>query len=418
MPTARSPMTKIFLAASLGGALALGSFGLYSVGGFDALNNTAATAGSAPTSTSSSTDSPSAEPTPEPTTPAQKMERTAQEAFGADGAQATSKVQQPFPLSDDAAQVLVQQFKGGVVMYTPTYGAVAVHPNVYEHWWRLREYSEFADSEGLPKSWRVENGTLYTAFEKVEIYWDAPQALPRSTEQLGPKDALVIGDSQVTPTSWVGLGLKKAGFTPHMFRCGGVGFVADRDGDCPSYYQGVMSGRWALPGGSPEIIYLDASGNDIHTSENETNVREQTIAHQVQVIRKLQSMYPTAKIVFGGVVSMTESDDPDTLKARRRHEANDIAKITARQTGALFMDTSGWLTLYLEHSDIADGLHLKEKSQYKLATPFANRLRELLSTTTKSPTESSTQPATDTSTQATSQASTQATTEVSTQAGT
>ena len=78
MPTARPPMTKIFLAASLGGALALGSFGLYSVGGFDTLNNTAATAGSAPISTSSSTDSPSAEPTPEPTTPAQKMERTAQ----------------------------------------------------------------------------------------------------------------------------------------------------------------------------------------------------------------------------------------------------------------------------------------------------------------------------------------------------
>ena len=40
----------------------------------------------------------------------------------------------------------------------------------------------------------------------------------------------MIGDSQVTATSWVGLGLKQAGFVPYMFRCGGIGFVTARDG--------------------------------------------------------------------------------------------------------------------------------------------------------------------------------------------
>jgi len=68
------------------------------------------------------------------------------------------------------------------------------------------------------------------------------------------------------------------------FVCGGSGFVAAREGVCPSYYQGVMGGRWALPSGNPGVIYLDASGNDIYIHEDETKAREHANAQQTQVL--------------------------------------------------------------------------------------------------------------------------------------
>ena len=89
-------------------------------------------------------------------------------------------------------------------------------------------------------------------------------------------------------------------------------------------------------------------------------------------------MYPSSKIVLGGVVSMSESAAPDPQKAHKRHTANEAAKVVAQHTGVLFMDTSDWLTLYLAEGDMADGLHLKDETQYKMAAPFAARMRELL----------------------------------------
>ena len=153
-----------------------------------------------------------------------------------------------------------------------------------------------------------------------------------------------------------------------------------REGVCPSYYQGVMGGRWALPNGNPGVIYLDASGNDIYIHEDETKAREHVNAHQTQVIEQLRRMYPSSKIVFGGVVSMDEASAPDKQVAHKRHVANEVARQGARETGVLFMDTSGWQSLYLAEGDMADGVHLKEKAHHKLAGPFATRLRELLGT--------------------------------------
>ena len=385
MPSIKSPIAKVSLTGAVLAVVATGSFGMYSAGGFNAPGSTAAaaTASAVPTQSAleSPSESPSPEPTPEPTTPAQKIERTAQNAFGKEGAQATGEIQAPFSTSADAADMLVQQFKGGVVMYTPKYGPVAVESGVYAHWWKQREYSDFAGWEGLPVSWRSENGVLHTKFEKAELYWDKANGLPRNANVLGAKDALVIGDSQVTSTSWVGLGLKQAGFVPYLFRCGGVGFVTAREGVCPSYYQGVMGGRWALPSGNPGVIYLDASGNDIYIHEDETKAREHVNAHQTQVIEQLRRMYPSSKIVFGGVVSMSEDAATDKQLAHKRHVANEVARQGARETGVLFMDTADWQTIYLTEGDMADGVHLKKEAHHKLAAPFAARLRELLGIT-------------------------------------
>ena len=385
MSSTRPHFKRVTTVGAVLGVFALGSLGLYAVEGSSTPNASAATAHAlnpeSPVVAStdpvaSPTESPSAEPTPE--TVAQQMDRVAQEAFGAEGAHPVGEAQKPFTTSQDAADVTVQQYQGGVVMHTATHGAVAMHTGVYAHWWKQREYSDFAGLEGLPTGWRSENGIIYTTFEKAELYWDTAMNVPRSTTALGAQDALVIGDSQVLPTSWVGLGLSEAGFTSHMFRCGGVGFVASRPGACPSYYQGVMESVWALPGGAPGVIYLDASGNDMYVDEDEAKATEQTQDRQTRVIQQLQRMYPSSKIVLGGVVSMSESAAPDPQKAHKRHTANEAAKVVAQQTGVLFMDTSDWLTLYLAEGDMADGLHLKDETQYKMAAPFAARIRELL----------------------------------------
>ena len=385
MSSTRPHFKRVTTVGAVLGVFALGSLGLYAVEGSSTPNASAATAQAlnpeSPVVAStdpvaSPTESPSAEPTPE--TVAQQMDRVAQEAFGAEGAHPVGEVQKPFTTSQDAADVTVQQYQGGVVMHTAAHGAVAMHSGVYAHWWKQREYSDFAGLEGLPTGWRSESGIIYTTFEKAELYWDTAMNVPRSTTTLGAQDALVIGDSQVLPTSWVGLGLSEAGFTSQMFRCGGVGFVASRPGACPSYYQGVMESVWAPPGGAPGVIYLDASGNDMYVDEDEAKATEQTQDRQTRVIQQLQRMYPSSKIVLGGVVSMSESAAPDPQKAHKRHTANEAAKVVAQQTGVLFMDTSDWLTLYLAEGDMADGLHLKDETQYKMAAPFAARIRELL----------------------------------------
>ena len=250
MPSIKSPIAKVSLTGTILAVVAAGSFGVYSAGGFTVPGGTAATAaaGAEPTQSAqeSPSESPTPEPTPEPTTPAQKMERTAQNAFGKEGAQATGEIQAPFPTSADAADMLVQQFKGGVVMYTPKYGPVAVESGVYEHWWKQRGYSDFAGWEGLPVSWRSKKGVLYTKFEKAELYWDKANGLPRNTNVLGAKDALVIGDSQVTATSWVGLGLKQAGFVPYPLR---RHRFCDRPRGCVPF---LLSGCDGWPLGSAE----------------------------------------------------------------------------------------------------------------------------------------------------------------------
>ena len=84
MPSIKSPIAKVSLTGAVLAVVATGSFGMYSAGGFNAPGSTAAaaTASAVPTQSAleSPSESPSPEPTPEPTTPAQKMERTEQNA--------------------------------------------------------------------------------------------------------------------------------------------------------------------------------------------------------------------------------------------------------------------------------------------------------------------------------------------------
>ena len=315
-----------------------------------------------------------AQPTPAPKTQPiverktltveQQIRDTAQEAFGTAGAQPISDIYRPFP-----EDIQVQRFTGGVITYTKTTGPIAMHGMVYDHWWKAREYSDFKNREGLPTTWHKTGDTIYTQFEHTQLYWDPHTRLARTTQNLGPHDALTIGDSQVWDNSWVGQGLRAAGYTPTMYRCGGTGFIADRPGTCPSYTDGVINNKWALPSGNPGIIYLDASGNDTYHNSQES-VRVET----VKTIEKLKQMYPNSTIVLGGILSKEQPHHA------RRHVYNESARTAAAQTGVLFLDTRGWLTTYRLYPYMADDLHLKDQDQWRLADPFKNALKNLLAT--------------------------------------
>ena len=180
----------------------------------------------------------------------------------------------------------------------------------------------------------------------------------------------MIGDSQVTSTSWVGLGLKQAGFVPYLFRCGGIGFVTAREGVCPSYYQGVMGGRWALPSGNPGVIYLDASGNDIYIHEDETKAREHVNAHQTQVIEQLRRMYPSSKIVFGGVVSMDERlHRISRWRISVTWQTRWQGRVPARPACCSWTPRAGRASTWLRVTWLM-AWHLKEKAHHKLAGPL------------------------------------------------
>lgn len=134
MSSTRPHFKRVTTVGAVLGVFALGSLGLYAVEGSSTPNASAATAHAlnpeSPVVAStdpvaSPTESPSAEPTPE--TVAQQMDRVAQEAFGAEGAHPVGEAQKPFTTSQDAADVTVQQYQGGVVMHTAAHGAVAMH---------------------------------------------------------------------------------------------------------------------------------------------------------------------------------------------------------------------------------------------------------------------------------------------------
>ncbi len=83
----------------------------------------------------------------------------------------------------------------------PKYGPGCGGIGVYEHWWKQRGYSDFAGWEGLPVSRRSRRAFCTPSLRKAELYWDKANGLPRNTNVLGAKDALVIGDSQVKPAT-------------------------------------------------------------------------------------------------------------------------------------------------------------------------------------------------------------------------
>ncbi|MFW0118830.1 S-layer homology domain-containing protein [Rothia sp. P5764] len=232
--------------------------------------------------------------------------------------------------------------------------------------------------------------SAYQAFTRGVIIWDyasgahfypnsegtyqrtGPGNMLRDTSKvLGPQDAIVIGDSQVGEPNqarnyWVGKGIMQAGYTPYFYSWGGVGIITANQWH-PSYYDSVVNNARALPLGSPGLIYINASGNDLWTNKP---LNEVTEAARL-LIRKLKELYPGSRIVLSEILSRRIAEHAN------RHYLSGLLRDVARQEGIDTAPTRYWVTDKNVAHLLADSVHLSPTGHDALAPYLAAWLRWL-----------------------------------------
>ena len=221
---------------------------------------------------------------------------------------------------------------------------------------------------GLPRAAVWTGDALSARFEKDSLVFDgALGKVVRNDLTLGAGDALVIGDSQVADTSWVGRGIAANGYRLTVYRSGGIGYVADNQGNkYGSYGTGVLDNQWALPRGAPGMIFVGGSGNDRGASSAAITSRS------TAVIRELQRLYPTSTIVMTGVISRS-----DVLYAERQR-VEEALRVTADATGTRFIPLRGWIDTYNARGYMYDAYHFNEAGQAYMGSVFAPVLKKAL----------------------------------------
>lgn len=239
-----------------------------------------------------------------------------------------------------------------------------------------------ADEQRLPSGVYYQhftNGTIiWTPTEKMGAYfvkgtpgthaYHAPSNMLRTvTRVLGPQDALVIGDSQVSDNSWVGQGIKQAGYTPFFHSHGGVGFLADQDNLFPSYHDGIVNNAYPLPLGNPGFIYIGGSGNDIWQNKPRQDVLHATRA----VIRRLKEIYPNSRILLSEILSRRIASQ------NNRHELSEELKKVGQAEGVLVVPNRYWVTDKGAANLLApnDEVHLSPDGHAKIAPHLSDWIR-------------------------------------------
>lgn len=251
-------------------------------------------------------------------------------------------------------------FTHGTVVFSPGYGAIPLAQEVYQKWLHKER-----NIWGAPVSSEGSTQQITTRFTNGAYTYHSASGLVRSANKpLGQGDALVLGDSQVFDTSWVGSGISQAGFRPTFFRCGGVGYLASAPGVCSSYSGGVLNNEWYLPVGNPSVIYVHGSGNDVWFKDTDTmNAARQTI-------QKLKIAYPNSRIIMSDIFSQKIPDQ------RVRAYLGDRLREVAREEKVTFLSVKYWVTDYQGASLLADRVHLSDAGHKVYAPRFAASFRQ------------------------------------------
>lgn len=260
------------------------------------------------------------------------------------------------------AGVSARRYRGGTVYHRAACGYVPVTTQVASAWERN------PSAHGLPRAASWSDGALNTRFEKDSLLYDTARAkVVRSDVVLRASDALVIGDSQVAATSWVGRGIAANGYALTVYRMVGIGYVANNQGNnYGSYGMGVLDNHWALPRGNPGMIYVGGSGNDGGATSATITSRS------TAVVRELKRLYPSSTIVMGGVISRS-----DVLYSERQRVETAL-QATARATGARFIPMGGWIDTYSARGYMYDNYHFNEAGQAYMGSIFAPKLKQAL----------------------------------------
>lgn len=263
------------------------------------------------------------------------------------------------------AGVHARRYGSGTVYRSGTDGYVAASKIVAGVWERNPSL------HGLPRAASGTGSAVSTAFQKDTLVWDAARRkVMRADLSLTSGDALVIGDSQVAESSWVGRGITANGYRQTVYRMGGIGYVANNQGNnYGSYGMGVLDNHWALPAGNPGMIFVGGSGNDRGASSATITSRS------TAVVTELRRLYPHSTIVMTGVISRS-----DVLYAERQR-VEEALRVTAQRTGARFIPLRGWIDTYRAREYMYDSFHFNEAGQAYMGSVFAPALKKALART-------------------------------------
>ncbi|MGV3016879.1 GDSL-type esterase/lipase family protein [Rothia sp. 88186D007BW] len=239
----------------------------------------------------------------------------------------------------------------------------------------LSDVAAYQQFSGGLAYWNTSSGTSffpYGTFART----GAQNYLRRTDFVLGPKDALVIADSQANlggtvagvlqdnDPSWISQGLRSVGYTPVHYSYGAVGAVASK-WFFPSFHQGVVGNAFALPVGSPGLIYLGGSGNDLWVGLNYHQVSQ----YYLEIIATLRRLYPGARILLSEVLGRRINEQ------RNRAELSAALASAGASVGVSVVPCRYWVSDYgLEHL-LNDAVHLSDAGHTALGKRFANWLR-------------------------------------------
>jgi hypothetical protein len=250
-----------------------------------------------------------------------------------------------------------QEFDGGVLVWGPRTGAVAVDRATFLAWredptalgWPVRDVT--ADEAGTT-----------TVFERGSTH--TRNGVVYAGETVDASSAVVLCDSQCGGDGWTERGARDAGFATVVERgFGGIGYVTPGPWSF-SMTDGVESGRVLLPAGEPGVVIVTLGGNDAGAGMTDAQI--------VEGMRRLTAAvrlrYPTAPIVVDGVMSRSGADH------ERRRQVDALVTAEAQRMGLATVSVAGWG----DGADYADAVHPTPAGHAALGLRYGPALRAAL----------------------------------------
>ncbi|WP_104052607.1 MULTISPECIES: SGNH/GDSL hydrolase family protein [unclassified Arthrobacter] len=268
-------------------------------------------------------------------------------------------------LSCPEPAVCRRQFGDEVVFWTAGNGALALHKSVDA----LSKRSDFS-SLGKPLTSEYAQGAVYrTDFENGSLIRvpELDRVMTWDPEIAG--SAVVIGDSQAGPGTWVDQGLAELGYRTVLRGAGGTGYVQG-NGTIGNYYTALTRQQWVLPWGTPKLVVLEGGGNDA------SNASDTEIAEAAEsMIREARRTYPQSRLVMVGVIS----SGLDSAGSRRTAVDTLLAGV-ARSQGVEFLSVGDWWSRFsLGEYRERDGRHFTAAGHQAAGHILARELGTLLS---------------------------------------
>ena len=182
------------------------------------------------------------------------------------------------------------------------------------------------------------------------------------------RSAVVIGDSQTGPGTWVDRGLAELGYRTVLRGAGGTGYTVG-NGTVGSYYTALTKEQWLLPYGNPKLVILQGGGNDAGRAGDAEIAKAATT-----LVREVRRTYPQSRLVMVGVISTKK-----TSSGIRRAEVDQALAGVAAREGVEFLSVGDWWDRYALGPLLQpDGRHFTAAGHQAAGAVFARELGRLL----------------------------------------